>query len=149
MRRAAYRGLVLPGALASLIVLLAIAAPLLPITDPVRQDIAHRLTGPSAQHWLGQDEYGRDVLSRIIWGARVSLSVAFSAAAAAALIGTLLGILGGYFRGVVELLTVRAVESRDYPEVMGIVLVISAIFVLLNFLVDLLYAVIDPRVRHG
>lgn len=44
---------------------------------------------------------------------------------------------------------VRAVESRDYPEVMGIVLVISALFVLLNFLVDLLYAVIDPRVRHG
>jgi peptide/nickel transport system permease protein len=44
---------------------------------------------------------------------------------------------------------VRAVEARDYPEVLGIVLVISAIFVLLNFLVDLLYAVIDPRVRHG
>jgi peptide/nickel transport system permease protein len=44
---------------------------------------------------------------------------------------------------------VRAVESRDYPEVLGIVLVISALFVLLNFLVDLLYAVIDPRVRHG
>lgn len=44
---------------------------------------------------------------------------------------------------------VRSVESRDYPEVMGIVLVISTLFVLLNFLVDLLYAVIDPRVRHG
>ena len=44
---------------------------------------------------------------------------------------------------------VRSVEARDYPEVMGIVLVISAIFVLLNFCVDLLYAVIDPRVRHG
>lgn len=44
---------------------------------------------------------------------------------------------------------VRSVESRDYPEVMGIVLVISALFVLLNFVVDLLYAVIDPRVRHG
>ncbi len=44
---------------------------------------------------------------------------------------------------------VRAVEARDYPEVMGIVLVISALFVMLNFLVDLLYAVLDPRVRHG
>jgi peptide/nickel transport system permease protein len=44
---------------------------------------------------------------------------------------------------------VRAVEARDYPEVLGIVLVISTLFVLLNFLVDLLYAVIDPRVRHG
>ncbi|WP_338148179.1 ABC transporter permease [Neoroseomonas eburnea] len=44
---------------------------------------------------------------------------------------------------------VRAVEARDYPEVMGIVLVISSLFVLLNFVVDMLYAVIDPRVRHG
>ena len=44
---------------------------------------------------------------------------------------------------------VRAVEARDYPEVVGIVLVISTLFVLLNFLVDVLYAVLDPRVRHG
>jgi peptide/nickel transport system permease protein len=44
---------------------------------------------------------------------------------------------------------VRAVEARDYPEVMGIVLVVSLMFVLLNLIVDLLYAVLDPRVRHG
>ncbi|GGJ37504.1 dipeptide/oligopeptide/nickel ABC transporter permease/ATP-binding protein [Neoroseomonas lacus] len=126
MRRAAYRGLILPGVLAAIIVLLAIAAPIMPLIDPVRQDIAHRLTGPSAQHWLGQDEYGRDVLSRIIWGARVSLSVAFSAAAAAALIGTLLGILGGYFRGVVELLTVRAAEIvLCFPPLLLALLVVT------------------------
>lgn len=70
MRRAAYRSLILPGVLAAAIILLAIAAPILPIIDPVRQDIAHRLTGPSAQHWLGQDEYGRDVLSRASSGVR-------------------------------------------------------------------------------
>jgi peptide/nickel transport system permease protein len=126
MRRAAYRRLILPGALAAIIVLLALAAPILPIIDPVRQDIDNRLTGPSALHWLGQDEYGRDVLSRIIWGARVSLSVAFSAAAAAALIGTLLGILGGYFRGVVELLTVRAAEIvLCFPPLLLALLVVT------------------------
>ena len=57
--------------------------------------------------------------------------------------------VGELRHGVRRALGVRAVEARDYPEVMGIVLVISTIFVLLNFLVDLLYAVIDPRVRHS
>ena len=126
MRRDKLRPLILPGALALAIIALAIAAPILPLIDPVRQDIAHRLTGPSAGHWLGQDEYGRDVLSRIVWGARVSLSVAFSAAAAAAVIGTLLGLLGGYFRGVVELLTVRASEIvLCFPPLLLALLVVT------------------------
>ena len=62
------------------IVLLALAAPLLGLPNPVTMDVAHRLAGPSAAHWLGQDEYGRDVLTRLIWGARTSLTVAFFAA---------------------------------------------------------------------
>ena len=110
MMRDGLRRLALPGGLVAAILLLALITPLLPLQDPVRQDIAGRLAAPSAAHWLGQDEYGRDVLSRILWGARVSLSVAFAASLAAAAAGTLLGILGGYFRGVVELLTVRVAE---------------------------------------
>ena len=126
MRRAALRGLLAPGLLTLAIVLLAIAAPILPLADPVRQDVANRLTGPSALHWLGQDEYGRDVLSRIIWGARVSLSVAFAAAATAAVAGTLLGILGGYFRGVVELFTVRMAEIvLCFPPLLLALLVVT------------------------
>ena len=126
MRRAKLRPLLLPGALALAIIALAIAAPILPLADPVRQDVANRLAGPSAWHWLGQDEYGRDVLSRIIWGARVSLSVAFAATAAAAAIGTLLGILGGYFRGVVELLTVRSSEIvLCFPPLLLALLVVT------------------------
>lgn len=126
MRTAALRSLLLPALLALAIVLLAIAAPLLPLADPVRQDVANRLSGPSALHWLGQDEYGRDVLSRIIWGARVSLSVAFTATALAAVVGTLLGILGGYFRGVVELVTVRASEIvLCFPPLLLALLVVT------------------------
>ncbi|HWT08394.1 MAG TPA: ABC transporter permease subunit, partial [Roseomonas sp.] len=126
MRRAALRSLLLPGLLACAILLLAIAAPILPLADPVRQDVANRLAGPSALHWLGQDEYGRDVLSRIIWGARVSLSVAFAATAAAAVAGTLLGILGGYFRGVVELMTVRTSEIvLCFPPLLLALLVVT------------------------
>ncbi len=126
MRRSSLRALALPGALAILVVLVATAAPLLPLADPVHQDIAHRLASPSEGHWLGQDEYGRDVLSRIIWGARVSLTVAALSAALAAVIGTLLGILGGYFRGLVELVTVRVAEIvLCFPPLLLALLVVT------------------------
>ncbi len=126
MRRISLRSLALPGALVAAIVLLAIAAPLLPLPDPVRQDVANRLARPSLMHWLGQDEYGRDVLSRIVWGARVSLSVAFAAALMAAAVGTLAGILGGYFRGMVELVTVRVAEVvLCFPPLLLALLVVT------------------------
>ncbi|NMJ40716.1 dipeptide/oligopeptide/nickel ABC transporter permease/ATP-binding protein [Roseomonas sp. JC162] len=126
MRRSPIRALVIPGALVLLVVLVALAAPILPLADPVRQDVANRLAGPSAAHWLGQDEYGRDVLSRIIWGARVSLTVAALAAALAAVVGTLLGILGGYFRGLVELVTVRVAEIvLCFPPLLLALLVVT------------------------
>ncbi|MDQ8728273.1 dipeptide/oligopeptide/nickel ABC transporter permease/ATP-binding protein [Bradyrhizobium sp. LHD-71] len=120
------RSLAVPGLLAAAILLLALAAPMLPLADPVRQDVARRLAGPSAAHLLGQDEYGRDVLSRILWGARVSLAVAFTATALAATLGTALGILGGYFRGVIELLTVRAAEIvLCFPPLLLALLVVT------------------------
>ena len=52
------------------IIALAVAAPVLPLGDPVAIEVSARLTPPSAAHWLGQDEYGRDVLARVVWGAR-------------------------------------------------------------------------------
>jgi hypothetical protein len=126
MRRTSLRALALPGALAVLVVLLAAGASLLALADPVRQDIAHGLAGASAGHWLGQDEYGRDVLARIIWGARVSLTVAALSAALAAILGTLLGILGGYCRGLVELATVRVAEIvLCFPPLLLALLVVT------------------------
>ena len=72
-----------PVLLVAAILLVAIAAPLLAPQDPIRMDVANRLGAPSWLHWLGQDEYGRDVFSRLIYGARVSLSVALLSAAIA------------------------------------------------------------------
>jgi peptide/nickel transport system permease protein len=92
------------------ILLLAVVVPLLPLADPVAMNVKERLTAPSWGAFLGNDEYGRDVLSRILWGARTSLAVAFIAAIVSAIAGTFLGLLGGYFRGIVELLTVRSSE---------------------------------------
>ncbi len=125
MRRPGWRTAV-PGGLLALILLAALATPLLPLPDPVLQDVAHRLAPASPGHWLGQDEYGRDVLSRILWGARVSLAVAFASAALAATAGTALGVLGGYFRGVVEFLTVRTAEIvLCFPPLLLALLVVT------------------------
>ncbi len=114
------------GAAVAAIVLLALAAPVLPLADPLRMDVAHRLTGPGAGHWLGLDEYGRDVLSRLLWGARASLTVALAAAAIAGVVGTALGILGGYLRGVVELLTLRVADIiLCFPPLLLALLVVT------------------------
>ena len=108
--KASTRKLILPGTIVALIVATVILAPVLPLQDTRGMDIPHRFAGPSAAHWLGQDEFGRDVLSRLIWGGRASLFIAVGSAVLAAIAGTTLGLLGGYFRGVVELFTVRAAE---------------------------------------
>ncbi|CAH2603617.1 Dipeptide/oligopeptide/nickel ABC transporter permease/ATP-binding protein [Rhodovastum atsumiense] len=126
MRTASWYRLGLPALLLGVVLLLALAAPLLPLADPVRQDVAGRLAGPSAAHWLGQDEYGRDVLARIVWGARVSLGVAFTVALIAGAAGTALGVLGGYWRGAVELATVRLAEVvLCFPPMLLALLVVT------------------------
>jgi peptide/nickel transport system permease protein len=86
------------------LVLMAVFAPWIaphsPTAQPTGDDLAaYFFQGPSAQHWLGTDDLGRDVLSRLIYGAQISLLVGFIAAFAAALIGTTLGVLAGYYSG--------------------------------------------------
>ncbi|MCG7361384.1 dipeptide/oligopeptide/nickel ABC transporter permease/ATP-binding protein [Roseomonas sp. ACRSG] len=116
----------IPGAIVALIVLLAIAAPILGLADPVRQDIANRLAGPMAGSPLGRDEFGRDVLSRLIWGARTSLGVAFASALIAGIIGTTFGLIGGWFRGLGEILTVRSMDIiLCFPPVLLALLVVT------------------------
>ncbi|SAL87875.1 ABC transport system permease [Caballeronia terrestris] len=84
------------------IVCVAIFAPWLAPYDPLQQHIAFRLDGPSSQFLLGTDSFGRDVLSRLIYGARISLLVSFVAILIAMAVGSALGILAGYFGGVVD-----------------------------------------------
>ena len=120
--------LLLPLAAVAVIVLAAAAAPLLPMPDPIRMVVSQRLAGPSAAHLLGQDEYGRDVLSRLIWGARSSLFVAGVSAILALIAGTTLGILGGFLRGLVELLTMRAVDVvLCFPPILLALLIVTVL----------------------
>ena len=92
------------------IVLAAALANLLPLPSPTDMDMLERRSPPSAAHWLGTDRLGRDMLARLIHGARISLTVGVLAPLIGLLIGGALGILAGYFRGVLETVVVGAVD---------------------------------------
>ena len=93
-----------------LITLIAIAAPLLSKYDPNGVDLVERLASPTSRHWFGTDDLGRDVLARMMFGARVSLVIGFAATAISLLIGSLFGALAGYYGGVVDWLVSRLIE---------------------------------------
>jgi peptide/nickel transport system permease protein len=120
------RRLLVPGAMVAAIVLLALLAPWLGLPDPVRQDVARRLAAPGTAGLLGRDEFGRDVLSRLVWGARTSLAVAFASAAIACAIGTALGLMSAWFRGLGGML---ALGSTDiilcFPPVLLALLIVT------------------------
>src|SRR5258707_1478900 len=98
--------------LVSIFVFSAICAPLIAPQDPAHIDLPNRLQTPSAQHWCGTDELGRDILSRLIWGARISLFVGSSVVACSLLLGLIIGSLAGYYGGcIVRFLNGRLVES--------------------------------------
>jgi peptide/nickel transport system permease protein len=89
------------------LVLMALFAPWLAPKDPLQQDIALRLRPPGPGHWLGTDNLGRDLLSRVIYGARPTLGIALLVMASAAPIGLLIGIVAGYMGGWVERVLMR------------------------------------------
>jgi len=110
------------------LIIVAIAAPWLARQDPFAQDTIHRLEPPSEQHPLGLDDLGRDVLSRIIWGARISLRVGFSVVILGSLIGVMLGAIAGYFGGAADLIVMRICDILlAFP---GILLAIALVAVL-------------------
>ena len=121
MRRVAF-----PAGVVAAIVVLSLAAPWLGLADPVRQDVAMRLAPPGVGGLLGRDEFGRDVFSRLIWGGRTSLIVAFCSAAIACVLGTTLGLMSAWFRGLGGML---ALGSTDiilcFPPVLLALLVVT------------------------
>ena len=118
-------GLVVGLVLAVAMVLMAIAAPCLAPYDPNEQNVLLKLEPPSAEHLFGTDAFGRDVLSRIIFGARVSLFVGAFATLAGVLIGTIIGVVSGYLGGAVDRLITAATDVLlSFPQlIMGLMLV--------------------------
>lgn len=89
-------------AMTTLVVALALVAPIVSPYDPLEQDITAILQSPSRQHWMGTDQLGRDNFSRIIYGSRVSIQAGLVSVGFAIVVGTLIGLVAGYFRGWVD-----------------------------------------------
>jgi peptide/nickel transport system permease protein len=158
MRRRAlsHPGLLIGSGILIAVTLAAIFAPWIAPHDPYTQDLSRRMVDPiwgangGWDHILGTDALGRDVLSRLIWGARLSLWIGFTAAVIAGLIGSTLGILGGYFGGRVDALVVYLINVKLALPVILVALSvaaiaggsITAIILLLGFLTWDRYAVV-------
>jgi len=93
-----------------LFILLALFAPWLATHDPATQDLANRLAKPSAAHWLGTDELGRDIYSRLLFGGRVTLGMVIAVVVLVAPIGLAIGCIAGYFGGVVDTALMRLTD---------------------------------------
>ena len=99
------------GVIIALLLFVAIAAPLVAPFDPKLVDVTTALLPPSLEHPLGTDDLGRDVLSRVIWGSRISLSVGLIAVGIGFLVGVSLGLLAGYVGGLLDLVAMRAIDT--------------------------------------
>jgi ABC-type dipeptide/oligopeptide/nickel transport system permease subunit len=109
-----------------LLVLIALLAPLLAPYRPDAQDLTTgvRLQGPSHEHWLGTDDLGRDVLSRLIYGARVSLSVVVVVEAIELLFGAGLGLMAGYYGGLLDTVVMRLADTMfAFPDILLAILI--------------------------
>lgn len=93
-----------------LLLLVAAFADLIAPSDPYTQSLGNRLQAPSAAHWMGTDEIGRDILSRLIYGTRITLYIALLTAAIVAPVGLLVGTVAGYFGGIVDAILMRVVD---------------------------------------
>ncbi len=111
-----------------LIVVLALFAPYLSPYRPEEINVARRLAPPSAEHWMGTDQLGRDVFSRLVFGTRLALVVALPAVIAGALVGMLLGLLAGYLGGWVETALLWLFDVvRSFPALLFAIAIIALV----------------------
>lgn len=141
------------GLLVALQVLIALGAPVLAPYDPLEQSILDRMQGPSAAHWLGTDRFGRDILSRILYGYRASFSIAASAVAIALLIGGTLGILSAYYRGWTDRVVMRFMDVLfAFPIILlaiGIIAILGPGAVTTAAAIGIVYIPIFARLLRG
>jgi peptide/nickel transport system permease protein len=116
------------GLIVTLFVTMAALAPLLAPYEPLRGRLGDRLMPPSAGHWLGTDELGRDVLSRVLYGARISLEIQVAAVGLALLAGVALGVMAGYMGGWADLVIMRLIDvMMAFPGIFLALAIIAAL----------------------
>lgn len=119
---------VIPAAIIVVVALSALLAPVIATADPLATAPRERLQAPSLQHWLGTDNLGRDVFSRIVYGARTSLWVGFLATLLGTGIGTVVGLVSGYCGGTFDLLSQRVVDAIQVVPGLILALVMISVF---------------------
>jgi peptide/nickel transport system permease protein len=130
-----------------LMLLVAILAPLIARYDPVVNDFGAMLAPPSRAHWLGTDAFGRDVLSRLIYGSRTALLVGFGASVLGATLGAVLGVASAYFGGRVDLYLQRVMDVfLSFPL---IILALALVAILGNSIPNLIMAIMIPMVPRS
>jgi peptide/nickel transport system permease protein len=140
----------LVGALICLLILAgAVFAPWISPYDPADQDIINRLQPPGEDYLLGTDQFGRDILSRLLWGARISLSVSLSAILAAMVIGGAIGMISGYIGGRFDLLVMQVMDVLlSFPSlILGLIVVALLGPDLVNLIVAIALTAIAPFAR--
>jgi peptide/nickel transport system permease protein len=125
--------------MAVLLIMLALMAPLVSPRDPARIDLPHRLAAPSISHWFGTDELGRDILSRAIYGARISMLVGISVVAASLFLGLIVGCVAGYYGGRVDRFF-NVIVMNSFLSFPGILLAIAFVAFLGPGLLNLILA---------
>ena len=113
-------------AIMALFVFLALFAGFITLYDPLATNAAHSLARPGAAHWMGADNFGRDVYSRIVFGARISIAVGIGSTALGCLFGVTLGLLSGYLSGWVDLLIQRLIDVLQALPLLVLALVMAA-----------------------
>jgi peptide/nickel transport system permease protein len=131
------------------VVALAVAAPWLAPFDPNDQNILEKLRPPSAEHWLGTDSFGRDTLSRILYGARISLVIGVASTLLAMLIGSAIGMLAGWRGGRVDTVVMQAMDVLlAFPSlILGLILVAMLGPSMINIIIAIALTSIPPFAR--
>jgi peptide/nickel transport system permease protein len=113
-------------AVMSLFIVMAVFAPLIAPYGPLQQDLAGKFAPPSRAHFLGQDELGRDILSRVIYGARISLTAGLAAVGLATALGTLIGVVAGYFGRWPDSVLMRLMDVvLSFPSILLAIVIVS------------------------
>jgi peptide/nickel transport system permease protein len=141
------------GVIALFIFLVAVLAPWISPHDPLEQDPFYRLAGRNEKHWLGTDDFGRDVFSRIIWGSRISLLIGSASVLLGMLLGTAMGMIAGFYGGKSESLIMRATDvMMCFPDLILAIAVTAALGANLMNLIITIGIVMVPRfarLAHG
>ena len=142
LRRSAVLGLIIVAAN----FVMALAAPVLAPRDPLQQSLTNRLHRPGPVYRMGTDSYGRDILSRMIWGSRVSVDVGLLSVLLGASIGTIVGLIPGYFGGRIDSIMMRLVDvGMAFPMLL---LAITIVTVFGRSMADIVFAIGISNIPH-